>query len=70
MNRDAFFASLRSRTSGVFGPSLSKSQVDGLNVKLDVWAQWCASEYPATSSPSGLGRDLNLRYGCSAKMSR
>lgn len=35
MNRAAFFASLRSRTSGVFGTSLSQGQVEGLNAILD-----------------------------------
>ena len=35
MNREAFYASLRSRTSGVFGTSLSQPQVDGVNSILD-----------------------------------
>lgn len=35
MNRAAFYASLRSRTSGVFGTSLSASQVQGLEAILD-----------------------------------
>lgn len=35
MNREVFYASLRSRTSGVFGTSLSQPQVDGVNSILD-----------------------------------
>lgn len=35
MNRAAFFASLRSRTSGVFGTSLSQGQVEGIEAILD-----------------------------------
>ena len=34
MNRKAFFAHLRSRSSGVFGTSLSQAQVDGINAIL------------------------------------
>lgn len=35
MNRAAFFEALRKRDSGLFGTSLSQSQVDNLNVLLD-----------------------------------
>lgn len=35
MNREAFYASVRSRTSGVFGTSLSQPQVNGVNSILD-----------------------------------
>jgi len=35
MRPELFFASLRSRKSGVFGTSLSQSQVDGINAVLD-----------------------------------
>ena len=35
MNRAAFFASVRSRTSGVFGTSLSQRQVTGVEAILD-----------------------------------
>ena len=35
MNRAAFFASVRSRTSGVFGTSLSQQQVEGMEAILD-----------------------------------
>lgn len=35
MNRAAFFASVRSRTSGVFGTSLSQKQVTGVEAILD-----------------------------------
>jgi putative chitinase len=35
MNRAAFFASLRQRTSGVFGTSLNQSQVQGVEAILD-----------------------------------
>lgn len=35
MDRSRFYAALRSSTSGVFGTSLSQSQVDGVNVILD-----------------------------------
>ncbi|ANK73723.1 hypothetical protein FA04_14505 [Ensifer adhaerens] len=35
MNRAAFYAALRGRTSGVFGTSLSQKQVDGVNAILD-----------------------------------
>jgi len=35
MNRAAFYASVRSRTSGVFGTSLSQGQVDGTEAILD-----------------------------------
>lgn len=35
MNRAAFFASLRSRTSGVFGTSLKKTQVEGIEAILN-----------------------------------
>lgn len=56
MDRSAFFASLKKRNSGIFGTSLSQSQVDGLNVKLDVWAKWYASKYPATFLAAALGQ--------------
>ena len=35
MNKTAFFAALRARTSGVFGTSLSQGQVDGMEAILD-----------------------------------
>jgi len=35
MNREAFFAHLRRRDSGVFGTSLSQGQVDGIEALLD-----------------------------------
>ena len=35
MNKQAFFAALRSRTSGIFGTSLSQGQVDGIEAILD-----------------------------------
>lgn len=35
MNRTAFFASARSRTSGIFGTSLSRRQVEGVEAILD-----------------------------------
>lgn len=35
MDRSAFYASLRARNSGVFGTSLSQSQVDGMEALLD-----------------------------------
>ena len=35
MNRAAFYASVRSSTSGVFGTSLSSSQVEGIEAILD-----------------------------------
>lgn len=35
MNRAAFFAGVRSRTSGVFGTSLSQAQVEGIEAILD-----------------------------------
>lgn len=35
MNRSAFFASVRSRTSGIFGTSLSQKQVEGVEAILD-----------------------------------
>jgi putative chitinase len=35
MNRSAFFASVRSRTSGIFGTSLSSKQVEGVEAILD-----------------------------------
>ena len=35
MNRAAFYASLRSRTSGVFGTSLSSKQVEGVEAIID-----------------------------------
>jgi Predicted chitinase len=35
MNRAAFFASVRSRTSGIFGTSLSRAQVEGCEAILD-----------------------------------
>lgn len=38
MDRAKFFAALRSRGSGVFGTSLSQSQVDGVNGILDAFA--------------------------------
>ena len=34
MNREAFYASLRARGSGVFGTSLTQGQVDGLEAIL------------------------------------
>lgn len=37
MNRSAFFASARSRTSGIFGTSLSQKQVEGVEAILDEW---------------------------------
>ncbi|MGY5791900.1 glycoside hydrolase family 19 protein len=50
MDRTAFFAALRRRTSGVFGTSLSQSQVDGINGILDAFAT------------HGDGRDKTLAY--------
>lgn len=38
MSRQAFFAYLRKRNSGVFGTSLSQAQVDGINGILDAFA--------------------------------
>lgn len=35
MNRAAFYAALRQRTSGVFGTALSRPQVEGLEAELD-----------------------------------
>lgn len=37
MNRPAFYAALRKRDSGVFGTSLSQSQVEGTENLLNVW---------------------------------
>lgn len=50
MDRTACFAPLRRRTSGVFGTSLSQSQVDGINGILDAFAT------------HGDGRDKTLAY--------
>jgi len=50
MDRTAFFAALRRRTCGVFGTSLSQSQVDGINGILDAFAT------------HGDGRDKTLAY--------
>ncbi|MGY5793661.1 glycoside hydrolase family 19 protein len=50
MDRTAFFAALRRRTSGVFGTSLSQSQVDGINGILDAFAT------------HGDGRDKTVAY--------
>lgn len=46
MDRSRFFASLRARTSGVFGSSLSQKQVDGLTLILDT-AQSRGAKLPA-----------------------
>lgn len=40
MDRAAFFASLRRRDSGVFGTSLSQSQVNGVNAVLDACIEY------------------------------
>lgn len=37
MNREAFYASLRSRTSGVFGTSISQKQITGMEGILDAF---------------------------------
>lgn len=50
MNREAFFAALRRRGSGVFGTSLSQRQVDGINGILAAFAT------------HGDGRDKTLAY--------
>jgi len=50
MDRAKFFAALRRRTSGVFGTSLSQSQVDGINGILAAFAT------------HGDGRDKTLAY--------
>jgi len=50
MDRTAFCAALRRRTSGVFGTSLSQSQVDGITGILDAFAT------------HGDGRDKTLAY--------
>ncbi|MBD9455944.1 hypothetical protein IB244_31225 [Rhizobium sp. RHZ02] len=50
MDRAIFFAALRRRASGVFGTSLSQSQVDGINGILDAFAT------------HGDGRDKTLAY--------
>ena len=39
MNRDAFYAALRSRAVPIFGTSLSQGQVDGINALLDSCAR-------------------------------
>lgn len=44
MNRDIFYAELRKRDSGLFGTSLSQSQVDGLNNLLNVWDNYYAAD--------------------------
>lgn len=58
MNREAFFAALRRRESGVFGTSLSQRQVDGLERLLDVWFGY----YAATGSAEELAYDLGTSY--------
>jgi len=50
MDLTAFFAALRRRTSGVFGTSLSQSQVDGIDGILNAFAT------------HGDGRDKTLAY--------
>jgi hypothetical protein len=50
MDRSKFFAAVRKRASGVFGTSLSQSQVDGINGILDAF------------STHGDGRDKTLAY--------
>lgn len=44
MDRAAFYAALRKRDSGLFGTSLSQSQVNGLERLLNTWAQYYASD--------------------------
>lgn len=56
MNRAVFFTALRRRGSGVFGTSLTQQQVEGLTVKLDVWAKWYADKYPVTFLAAALGQ--------------
>lgn len=63
MNRAVFFAALRRRGSGVFGTSLTQQQVNGLSVKLDVWAKWYADKYPATFLAAALGQSYRETGG-------
>ncbi|ATU91462.1 hypothetical protein [Phyllobacterium zundukense] len=57
MNRAAFYAALRKRDSGLFGTSLSQSQVNGLERLLNVWAT-----YYATDPIEFLSYDLATSY--------
>ena len=50
MNRKTFYAALRRRSSGVFGTSISRQQVDGMEGILDAFA------------PHGDGRAKTLAY--------
>ena len=54
MNRQKFYEYLRKSNSGLFGNSLSKNQVDGLENLLDVWEEYYAAD-PDDLLSSNLG---------------
>lgn len=60
MNRSAFFASVRARASGIFGTSLTQSQVDGREAVLNKAERRGTPLKPPSSSNS---RQTNLRTG-------
>jgi hypothetical protein len=56
MNRQAFFAFLRTDKAPMFGNKLSDNQVAGLTGLLDVWATFFAARYPFTFLAAALGQ--------------
>lgn len=55
MDREQFFQRLSSTQNDLFPEGLSQQQINGLNVKLDVWAKWYA-HHPITYIAAALGQ--------------
>ena len=56
MNRDAFFHHLTITDPRLFPDGMTAAQRAGLEVKLDVWARWYASDHPVTFLAAALGQ--------------
>lgn len=55
MDREQFFQRLCSEQNNLFPDGLTEGQINGLNVKLDVWAKWYA-HHPITYLAAALGQ--------------
>jgi hypothetical protein len=56
MDRQKFFAELRSDRAPIFGKTLSPAQVSGISGLLDVWAMFFAARHPFTFLAAALGQ--------------
>lgn len=56
MNREVFFQYLTKNQTTLFTDGISPKQISGMNIKLDVWAKWYATEHPISFLAAGLGQ--------------